>query len=253
MEPSMNYDLHNNTFNEEVKAKKTRAVIELVSTSFGQNMKDILVVGCGSGREAGMLARAFKANVTGIDLGDDYAFDHVNAAPAKLLKMDARDLKFPTHSFDMVFSFHVLEHIPEPERALAEMSRVLRPRGVYLIGTPNRSRLVGRFTSPYPLRLKILWNIQDLSKRLTGRWNSADSEAGFTPAELHRYCTSAFGNAADVSELYYRSLYKRRQRAIDVIRTTGLKKVVFPSVYIAGTKSGAASSCFTEKAAVATG
>jgi SAM-dependent methyltransferase len=227
-------------FNEEVKGKKTEALIEVMSAFFQRNLKDILVVGCGSGREAGMLARAFQADVIGIDLGDDYTFDHQGSAPAKLLMMDAKDLKFPSGSFDMVFSFHTLEHIPEPQRALKEMSRVLRPGGVYLVGTPNKSRIIGGYTSPYPLRLKVVWFIQELAKRLTGRWsNEAGAHAGFTIGELTDYCSTAFGNATDIAELYYRSLYRRRARAINAIIKSGLKRVIFPCVYVAGTKSKA--------------
>src|SRR5208282_1017703 len=126
-------------------------------------LKDILVVGCGSGREAGMLARAFDANVIGVDVGNDFSFDHEGSAPAKLLSMDARDLTFAGESFDMAFSFHALEHIPQPQRALSEMARVLRRGGVYLIGTPNKSRLLGGFSSPLPLRQRIVGSFQDLS------------------------------------------------------------------------------------------
>ncbi|MGA9059310.1 MAG: class I SAM-dependent methyltransferase [Terriglobia bacterium] len=225
-------------FNEEVKGKKTEALIEVLSAHFQRNSKDILVVGCGSGREAGMLARAFKADVIGIDRGDDYTFDHQGSAPAKLLNMDAYDLKFPCSSFDMVFSFHTLEHIPEPQRALKEMSRVLRPGGVYLVGTPNKSRLIGGFTTPYQLSYKILENIRGLYERLTGRWsNEAGAHAGFTITELTDYCSIAFGTAADISDLYYRSLYKRRGTAISAIIKSGLRRVIFPCVYVAGTKS----------------
>jgi SAM-dependent methyltransferase len=225
-------------FNEQVKGKKTDALIDVISAFFKRSLTDILVVGCGSGREAGMLAHAFNANVIGIDVGNDFAFDHSGSAPAKLLLMDARDLEFPNNSFDMVFSFHALEHIPEPQRALSEMARVLRPEGVYLVGTPNKSRLIGGFSSPLPLRLKVMGNFQDLFMRLTGRWsNEAGAHAGFTADELSRYCSTSFGNATDISELYYRSLYSQHEAAIDAIARSGLKKIVFPCVYLAGTKS----------------
>ena len=77
-------------FNEEVKGKKTEALIEVISAFFQPPIKDALVVGCGSGLEAGMLARAFSANVIGIDVGNDFIFDHKASAPAQLLMMDAR-------------------------------------------------------------------------------------------------------------------------------------------------------------------
>jgi len=224
-------------FNEEVKAKKTEALIEVISEFFQQNIKNILVVGCGSGREAGMLARAFKADATGIDVGNDFSFDHQGSAPATLLSMDARELKFADNSFDMVFSFHALEHIPEPQRAINEMGRVLQPGGIYLIAAPNKSRLIGGFTSPHPLRFKLLWNAKDLWLRLTGRWsNEEGAHAGFTVAELTNYCSMAFGNATDISVRYYRSLHSRHRTAISAVTKSGLQNIVFPGVFIAGTK-----------------
>ena len=225
-------------FNEVVKAKKTEALIKVMSAFFQRNVQDILVVGCGSGREAGMLARALNANVIGIDVGNDFTFDHQGSAPARLFLMDARDLRFPDDSFDMVFSFHALEHISEPQRALSEMARVLRHGGDYLIGTPNKSRVLGGFSSPLPFHQKIVGNFEDLFMRLTGRWsNEAGAHAGFTAAELQDYCSTTFGNATNISELYYRNLYRRYCAAISAITKTGLDNFVFPCVYFAGTKS----------------
>lgn len=45
-------------------------------------------------------------------------------------------LPFSDASFDVVVMKHVLEHTPEPERALCEVKRVLRPRGVVVIAVP---------------------------------------------------------------------------------------------------------------------
>ena len=89
------------------------------------------MIGCGTGEEAGILARAFKAETIGIDLATD-AFDHQLAYPAKLLVMDARNLTFNNAYFDFVYSFHALEHITDPRRALIEMSRVLKRGGHYI-------------------------------------------------------------------------------------------------------------------------
>lgn len=47
----------------------------------------------------------------------------------------------PDASYDTVFSFEVLEHLPHPQRAMAEMARVLRPGGVLLLTVPHLSRL----------------------------------------------------------------------------------------------------------------
>jgi ubiquinone/menaquinone biosynthesis C-methylase UbiE len=44
--------------------------------------------------------------------------------------------------FDLVVSFSVMEHLPRPERALAEMHRVLKPGGLAIIGMPAVNRFM---------------------------------------------------------------------------------------------------------------
>lgn len=51
---------------------------------------------------------------------------------------DMRALPFPAGSFDGAISVHAIEHVPDPERAIAELHRVLRPGGVACVWTPNR-------------------------------------------------------------------------------------------------------------------
>jgi len=51
---------------------------------------------------------------------------------------DIRELPFADASFDAVYSMGTIEHFRDPERALAEMVRVLRPGGCAIIGVPNR-------------------------------------------------------------------------------------------------------------------
>ena len=47
----------------------------------------------------------------------------------KILRMDARDLRFSDASFDFVYSRSVFQHITNPEAALHEIRRTLRPGG----------------------------------------------------------------------------------------------------------------------------
>ena len=47
-----------------------------------------------------------------------------------VLQMDAAKMTFPDASFDLVYSYSVFEHLPDPAAVLAEMGRVLRPGGV---------------------------------------------------------------------------------------------------------------------------
>ena len=47
--------------------------------------------------------------------------------------MDARDLDFPDASFDTIAAMHVLSVVPEPERVMEEIARVLKPGGQVVI------------------------------------------------------------------------------------------------------------------------
>jgi SAM-dependent methyltransferase len=49
------------------------------------------------------------------------------------LTMSAEEMRFSDESFDFIYSLNVMEHIGNPERALQEMYRVLRPGGRVLL------------------------------------------------------------------------------------------------------------------------
>jgi SAM-dependent methyltransferase len=62
----------------------------------------------------------------------------------------ADHLPFRRHSFDLVFCDNVLEHLEDPEGALREVVRVLKPGGVFLAKTPNRAHYMPLIASLTP-------------------------------------------------------------------------------------------------------
>jgi SAM-dependent methyltransferase len=81
------------------------------------------------------------ACVCGIDISPPIvvqahaAFD---GEPLHAAVADVRELPFEDASFDAVYSMGTIEHFRDPDRALEEMVRVLRPGGVAIVGVPNR-------------------------------------------------------------------------------------------------------------------
>src|SRR5207237_2041619 len=63
---------------------------------------------------------------------------------AQLVKGSVLDMRsvYADGFFDLVVCFSVMEHLPEPQRALAEMHRVLKPGGVAIIGMPAVNRFM---------------------------------------------------------------------------------------------------------------
>ena len=58
------------------------------------------------------------------------------SSPLAMVKMDITDLRFPDNSFDLIYCSHVLEHVVEDRKAMAEFSRVLKPDGFALLQVP---------------------------------------------------------------------------------------------------------------------
>lgn len=56
-------------------------------------------------------------------------------------RVDMLDMQFPDGSFDCVIANHVLEHVSNVPRALAEIGRVLKPEGSAILQTPYSSKL----------------------------------------------------------------------------------------------------------------
>ena len=92
----------------------------------------VLEVGCGTGVLTRMIARwPGVAEVVGVDPAPSL-LSRARALAAELPNIrfeeaDGRSLPFDPHSFDAVVFDSTLSHVPEPERALSEAHRVLRP------------------------------------------------------------------------------------------------------------------------------
>jgi SAM-dependent methyltransferase len=54
----------------------------------------------------------------------------------------AQDLPFASGAFGVVIIKHIVEHLPQPQRAIAEIGRVTAPGGVLLLATPNLDSLL---------------------------------------------------------------------------------------------------------------
>jgi SAM-dependent methyltransferase len=105
--------------------------------------KSVLKVGCGMGVDLLSFARN-GAKVTGLDLTPKHIelagnLFHAYGHKADLFLGDAEKMPFPSESFDIVYSFGVLHHTPNIDKAIAEIHRVLKPGGLAIVGLYHKN------------------------------------------------------------------------------------------------------------------
>jgi SAM-dependent methyltransferase len=115
----------------------------------------LLDIGCGSG-DAGAMAAALGANVTGLDITPELiaiARDRVPAGDFRVGAMD--ELPFDDQSFDAAVGFNAFQFATDPAHAVREAARVVRPDGLVAATTfaePERNESTALHLALEPLR-----------------------------------------------------------------------------------------------------
>jgi SAM-dependent methyltransferase len=100
----------------------------------------VLEVGCGWGELAEWIARETGADVVAVDLSPrKVELARERGVDARLA--DVEELPFADETFDVVVAAWMLYHVPDLERGLAEIARVLRPGGTLVAATNSRLHL----------------------------------------------------------------------------------------------------------------
>lgn len=112
----------------------------------------VLEIGCGRGTFARYLLEQ-GADLVAADFSPaavEYAREVIGGR-CEVIVADIQDIPFLSASFDVVVSLETLEHVPFPDRGLAELVRVTKPGGQLLITTPNYLSIVGLYRLLLPL------------------------------------------------------------------------------------------------------
>lgn len=171
------------------RRKALRIYEELLS--FGADPEKRLLaleVGCNHGfiayHLAGMTSWEFSAG----DLNKENLFRYpwVNER-VELCVLDATKMPYKDGSFDIVVYNHVIEHIPEWEKTIGEIERVLRKGGLLYLATPNLHR---KLVAPKVLLAR---------KKGLDRKKRIDLHMGFSAVEL-RELLSSFSEVVCLNE-----------------------------------------------------
>jgi ubiquinone/menaquinone biosynthesis C-methylase UbiE len=112
---------------------------------FQRPQPKVLDIGCGRGH----LLRAFQ-RAGGEVLGTEFSDDACRFA-REVLKLPVRvgtlaELNFPAESFDIIVMWHVLEHVSDVRPTLAEIARILKPGGFFMVAVPDFGSPEARLT-----------------------------------------------------------------------------------------------------------
>ena len=153
----------------------------------------VLDIGCGGGFLAEQFA-AIGCQVTGVDPSPASVSTARAHAAGRGLRIDYRvgageELPASAAAFDVACCCDVLEHVADVDRVISETARVLRPGGLYLFDTINRtwqSRLLAiKVTQEWPLTRLTDVAIHDWDMFLTpAELTGAMERHGLAPGEL---------------------------------------------------------------------
>lgn len=114
---------------------------EVIKLARLEKAKSVLDIGCGEGEFLLQAATTYpNVHFTGLDISPNMFASAQERTRKENLKIDfrigdAQFLPFSDESFDRVAAMHMIYHIPNIEKALSEMKRVLVPNGLLLLTT----------------------------------------------------------------------------------------------------------------------
>jgi SAM-dependent methyltransferase len=153
---SFEWNIHRKTQIDNEQRKTSEDAFFLRFGQSPQFFKDkrVLDVGIGAGRYADVALRA-GAELWGIDLSFSVATAKENLArygdKIHLAQADLFNPPFAPESFDVIYSFGVLHHTPDPKKGFDGLVKLLKPGGVICITTYTNYGMY--FTSQFARRL----------------------------------------------------------------------------------------------------
>ncbi len=150
---------------------------------------NILDVGCAKGRFVKTLYEKGTI-ISGIDITKNFIIMAKKKVPrANLVSANAIEIPFKNNFFDGILCIEVIEHIPDTEKVIIEMLRVLKPGGKIIIIDKNIFSLHFKYLIPTWLYKRI--------QEKRGKWMYPDNfpfkEKYFSYSEINKilkkYCS----------------------------------------------------------------
>jgi len=113
----------------------------MLARRYGKRGSRFLEVGSGMGHLTGQLEDRFET--FGCDI-NHWAVKKSREVVhgSELQTASAQELPFRDNSYNVVIIKHIVEHLPDPQKAIREIARVTEPGGTLILATPNLDSLL---------------------------------------------------------------------------------------------------------------
>jgi SAM-dependent methyltransferase len=217
-------DLQQASSHEEIVKLQIDAIASL-SKQLGRPLS-IVEAGCG---------QCWLIDLTGVD----YTLTGIDLEPAalELRKTKTRDLDvgicgdlcsldLPKASFDVIYSFYVLEHVERADIALQNFVKWLKPGGLLLLRLPDPSSVRGFFTRVLPHRAHVWYHRYIHGIKLAGQSGHAPYPVHYHPAiNRERLCNFLAEHGLKCTGCYGDGFRRESQNRIVNAAVSGVSKL----------------------------
>ena len=119
--------------------RRTVEIISALEEFAPKPFKDIIDLGTADGRMLHTIKKKFpESRCIGVEFNQELVnFGKLNFPEIEIIIGDIQALDFPDKSFDAALLTAVIEHVPDPEKAVGEANRILKPGGILILTSPD--------------------------------------------------------------------------------------------------------------------
>jgi len=165
----------------------------------------VLEAGCGSASNLELRGQVW---LVGVDISEKQLAR--NTILHEKIVGDIQRYEFPPDSFDAIICWDVLEHLPQPELALRQFARAIKPGGLVILKLPNVLSVKGLVTKFLPHTFHVL-----VYRYIYGDKNAGKNDT--VPFKTYlRFCISAGALQKQTSQLGLQTAYFATVDAADI-------------------------------------